>query len=1060
MYGQHEQSIGAGSRAANWAPGSGGVRLPLRHQRHAASIGSRIQTGRGTPVTGLARRETARVQAELAGPQPAVPASAPAVVRWPVASLEDLCLSAYLHQLEAEASAYVLVTSLDGRSRYLRHTPRRLLQDLKRGLRGHLSGIASSVLRQSMLKRVMSSEFPTPQIYPRQKSLASQYVSIRTNLECPHACCSGSFIRDTMAGVLMSCELRYLVFVAGDGPKLEIPVIFTHFAQSVLHSRVCLLEKLIVAENYLDEESCSTECVSAQSRNQFLRAFWQVPSEQTRGGEEFFEGVEPLHGRSGFLQSLWHMFGPIPELNLRFTRLTEVVLRNNIQCKIYSMANFQFTFLQSIGLACPNLKVLDLFGTDTWADCLVAFFFRDAFHSLHRFLYFYEEDVYHPHNIKRYCQFCLDQNHPKAIERPFTNNPIIPLLDVIYNHVLRKYPKRSYCILRNCIPVSQLVDAPQATVFEILKDESVFVPTSQAKGGPGHGSTTRAASASGGVSSPPAAPGSSFFRAKLRDRSQLAKKSQANLQSSQDRPRGEGWSSLRPLAESERRASPSSPPPPPRRSMRLRTKGRMLRRKAHSVEKERSAAKRTRFESEEDEEGMAAPVSPPLPLENAPPLATEAYEQWKKVSYKCTCRRKERLHCYAHPRSEECYIQVGMTKRCRTVPGWTNDQDWVEPSSVKCREITQWPHLNPCVKKLEVLNIGGTNVLGEFLPFILTHGTNLKSLGQWLNTLIYGIEIMQEMNKDLKLPKLEEFSYSSDRNFFCQPYIGFVPETPDFRNVRKEMLRFSSRVAQRVNPSSRHHTQKLKQVQADMNLIQQVCPNVRKLNLVIHFKISVFGEDDLDIWRGLVGLDQLVDLDLVTVKFVNALALLKAIGDRLRSLVIELDEEQGTGSEIVQIARHCPELRNLRLILGDKVLKGEMTLHFASVFFRHLEHLEIDGAVHLHAFAFLWGHCRSLKSLKMGLVVSNDTAGSNVLIFDVFTLLFQVNAMVDIEEFHIKNLRIRSLPMAIFLLEHMPKLKAASSWIMELPHFEDFSEFVTTLKRYEDKGLKLDFKRW
>ena len=33
-----------------------------------------------------------------------------------------------------------------------------------------------------------------------------------------------------------------------------------------------------------------------------------------------------------------------------------------------------------------------MFGTDTWADCLVALFFKDAFHSLHRYLYFMENE--------------------------------------------------------------------------------------------------------------------------------------------------------------------------------------------------------------------------------------------------------------------------------------------------------------------------------------------------------------------------------------------------------------------------------------------------------------------------------------------------------------------------------------------------------------------------------------------------------------------------------------------------------------------------------------------
>ena len=69
---------------------------------------------------------------------------------------------------------------------------------------------------------------------------------------------------------------------------------------------------------------------------------------------------------------------------------------------------------------------------------------------------------------------------------------------------------------------------------------------------------------------------------------------------------------------------------------------------------------------------------------------------------------------------------------------------------------------------------GGSNVLGEFLPFLLLHTPRLKSLGQWLNTMIYGLEILKDLPgyKDYQNLQLQEFSYSSDRNYFCQPYIG------------------------------------------------------------------------------------------------------------------------------------------------------------------------------------------------------------------------------------------------------------------------------------------------
>ena len=51
-------------------------------------------------------------------------------------------------------------------------------------------------------------------------------------------------------------------------------------------------------------------------------------------------------------------------------------------------------------------------------------------------------------------------------------------------------------------------------------------------------------------------------------------------------------------------------------------------------------------------------------------------------------------------------------------------------------------------------------------------------------------------------------------------------------------------------------------------------------------------EDDLGPWQDMAGLQHLVELDLVTMKFANVKALLTAVGPRLETLTLEMDEDQ------------------------------------------------------------------------------------------------------------------------------------------------------------------------
>ena len=74
---------------------------------------------------------------------------------------------------------------------------------------------------------------------------------------------------------------------------------------------------------------------------------------------------------------------------------------------------------------------------------------------------------------------------------------MIPLLDSVYDHVIKRYPRRSYCILRNCVRVSDLIKVPTDTCFELTRGSRTETSCERCGGaggggGGGGGGTSRA----------------------------------------------------------------------------------------------------------------------------------------------------------------------------------------------------------------------------------------------------------------------------------------------------------------------------------------------------------------------------------------------------------------------------------------------------------------------------------------------------------------------------------------------------------------------------------------
>ena len=107
----------------------------------------------------------------------------------------------------------------------------------------------------------------------------------------------------------------------------------------------------------------------------------------------------------------------------------------------------------------------------------------------------------------------------------------------------------------------------------------------------------------------------------------------------------------------------------------------------------------------------------------------------------------------------------------------------------------------------------------------------------------------------------------------------------------------------------------------------------------------------------------------------------------------------------------------------------------------------------------LAAQCISILILCMKRVSNSRMIWLLKTIFHFFYSL-QVNKMAHLEELHIKNLKIRSLHMGLLLLDNLPLLKKASTFLLDI-YGQDLILFKQKLLFLKQKqGLVLDYKEW
>ena len=100
---------------------------------------------------------------------------------------------------------------------------------------------------------------------------------------CLNVCCTGSFIKETMAGIIMSHEVKELIFTNEtvscrksafpNCHEFDSPVVLTHLL-SATHQQFSQLEKLVFSEHFVKEEPSNSSGLTAGNESIFFETFY------------------------------------------------------------------------------------------------------------------------------------------------------------------------------------------------------------------------------------------------------------------------------------------------------------------------------------------------------------------------------------------------------------------------------------------------------------------------------------------------------------------------------------------------------------------------------------------------------------------------------------------------------------------------------------------------------------------------------------------------------------------------------------------------------------------
>jgi len=429
-----------------------------------------------------------------------------------VGSLESQCITSYLRYLEGSCATFIHLAT---KSESVEHTifrsllPR-ILPLLKEQLNSFLSGTCSSSIRQEMLERLFSGQFPTePYSFTYREinpidGITSQLTEGRDRIreikdhgsKCCSLCCTGGFIVETMACVIVNYELKEIrvddniqnrIFDRSKAIRkylgFDLPSILIHYEASLAAiseaadkeaKRIPQLEKLIIKDTGLKNREFSelqddpiVMLNVFEETQRYLRfPEWlasTVESPADHGvpyAEDLFLALTDIFSKSvGYFSKLTHIvFGSeLKDFNI-YDRFGDLMI-----AKLFG----------GIGITCSSLRVLDLSASlSIPTETFVHLFFQHTNESLHRYTYLppYQvvnnfityKDEYSPsevykHNNDQYCPWCLDDCCENGIRFHNGHTTPFPVIDDrLYAKILESHPEKGRKYLSHVVTASDL----------------------------------------------------------------------------------------------------------------------------------------------------------------------------------------------------------------------------------------------------------------------------------------------------------------------------------------------------------------------------------------------------------------------------------------------------------------------------------------------------------------------------------------------------------------------------------------------------------------------------